>query len=253
MKPVGHQGLSLLLSAPIVTGLVAAELFVLAGIFVSIVFVFASVPDVDVRFNNKSSQRIKDSVWKVLARLSWSVMTRVSVWSERVPDSVRSKDFTIEHRGITHTVWFAVVFASSLCIGSIVGVGVLTGVENELYEPSLFIPFIVFVGGFLAVVFHIVGDMMTPTGVHLLTPRVDYGVSFDQFTFDNEVANQFAFLFGIVSIVWSVLLGLSYGSVSIVWIVAGSVGVYVIGIPVWLVVSRTVIGRVLYRVYQFVS
>lgn len=112
-------------------------------------------------------------------------------WMSTIPDidiaisrSLLGKVVDIDHRGFTHTVYFGIIcglLASG--IGSVI----------PSHSPILSIS-VMFLSGFLGVVFHIVGDVMTPTGVNYYPRSMESEYSLDWFNYNNVAAN-FGFLF----------------------------------------------------------
>lgn len=264
MNKQGHKGISVLFAAPIVALLLVLELFVFAALFVGVVFLLASVPDVDIHLKKYESYSIRavslrHYPWVIVSKMSWMLMNMASRFIDRVPER-ESGSFTVQHRGITHTAWFGIalgVVLGGLTLGVVSSMYVVSGVEVGVVGEVLnthpgWLPVVMFVGGFFAVALHCVGDVFTPTGIHFLTPRVDYGYSFNQFRFDNKVANSSAVAFGFVALGAAVVVGLAWGEVSTLYLLGGFLGIYVIGIPLWLVFVRTVLGRATYKLYNFI-
>jgi inner membrane protein len=89
-----------------------------------------------------------------LAFIGGGVMVALAM----LPDYDQQIPF-VKHRGITHTVWFALV------VGAVIGVvGFLVG---DSVGASLGYAAFGFVVGTLSVVAHLLGDVITPAGVRL--------------------------------------------------------------------------------------
>lgn len=89
----------------------------------------------------------------------------------------------LDHRGLTHTVWFA------LLVGAILGVaGGLLGTANSLVAGVGFAG-LGFLVGALTVVSHIGADALTPMGVEPLAPVDDRHLTFDVTRASNPAAN----------------------------------------------------------------
>ncbi|MDB2224072.1 metal-dependent hydrolase [Halorubrum ezzemoulense] len=89
----------------------------------------------------------------------------------------------VRHRGITHTVWFA------LLVGVVLGgVGLAVGLQRGLAEALLF-GAAAFLFGAVTIVSHILADALTPTGIRPYAPVRDTEYSLDLFTAANPFAN----------------------------------------------------------------
>jgi inner membrane protein len=89
----------------------------------------------------------------------------------------------LTHRGITHTVWFA------LAVGGVLGAaGALLGLRRGL-GTSLGAGAVGFGVGCLTVLAHLLADALTPAGIEPFAPLRDDRFSLDLFTAANPVAN----------------------------------------------------------------
>ncbi|MDB2238002.1 metal-dependent hydrolase [Halorubrum ezzemoulense] len=89
----------------------------------------------------------------------------------------------VRHRGITHTVWFA------LLVGVVLGgVGLAVGLQRGLAEALLF-GAAAFLFAAVTIVSHILADALTPTGIRPYAPVRDTEYSLDLFTAANPFAN----------------------------------------------------------------
>jgi len=211
----GHFGLNLYLTAPIVfvTGLFGV--LEIGLVFVITSAIFPSLPDIDLSLSKYSS---------------------------------------IKHRGITHTVWFGLVFGFiyMLVLGSIlfyitnpfkvVSFGIF---ENSQFSVGLLL-LSLFFAGFCAVIFHLIGDVFTPTGVNFFSRDNSYGFSINQFYASNEVANRSAIVIGILSLVLAVSVSVNEFIPVYMFPV-----VYISGLLVWLVFVRTFIGKYTMKLFDF--
>ena len=100
----------------------------------------------------------------------------------KLPDVDRALPW-IEHRGLTHTVWFALLLGGALGVGGFLfesggGVGFATGVG-------------LFVGatGFLTVCSHLAADALTPMGVRPFAPVRSRSFAYGLARSTNSVAN----------------------------------------------------------------
>lgn len=125
----------------------------------------------------------------------------VTVALSTVPDVDHSLPF-VEHRGATHTVWFAlfvggIVGAVSAALlpsaggdfGSTAGTRLVLDAINSL-TPVMQLGAFGFLVGVLAVLSHLLGDVLTPKGITPFWPvsRAHYTVSVCRA--DNETANR---------------------------------------------------------------
>jgi len=112
----------------------------------------------------------------------------------------------LTHRGITHTVWFALAIGGVLGLaGALVGsrAGVLVAVELGVYGVLL---------GILTVGAHLLADALTPMGVRPLKPVADREYCFDVATAANPIANYGLLALGIVAIGGAYLAGVAVAS-----------------------------------------
>jgi inner membrane protein len=86
----------------------------------------------------------------------------------------------IQHRGITHTVWAALVLGSTLAVGG----GYLARRWGTTDDTSL-----TFAVGTVSVLTHLVGDVLTPMGIRPLYPLVSTTYSLDLVAARNPDAN----------------------------------------------------------------
>ena len=211
----GHRGLSLFLSAPIVAVLVSYELGVLALVFVVSVFSMPSIPDIDIHLQ------------------------------EYTP---------ITHRGITHTVWFAMFFGvlyAGFVFGGMIYFGieeVLTYTTVSLWEVLAFSWFT----GFCVIMFHILGDVITPMGVKVFSRDNRGGFSLNFVLAKNRIANETSIVIGLLSLVFVAVLTqyphLHYlqSLPSVLIFCVGYVGLF----GLWLFISTTRVGKFFYRIFS---
>jgi inner membrane protein len=161
----GHQGINLLLFAPVLAALDATGHTVLGVLGTVIVFVTASLPDVDVKLP------------------------------------------LVEHRGITHTVWAAVV------VGIAVGIPVyLLGERLATAAPELAVysPTVLgaYAGGVLtvSVLGHLLGDFLTPMGIRPFEPLSSRSYTLDVCPAASTIANWSLFGVGIAAVAGTVYL-----------------------------------------------
>lgn len=264
MHKNGHKGVSLLLSSPIIALLLVSDFFVLAVLFIGITTIWSSLPDVDIHLQKCDDFTIRSVPFHLypmvlISRFALTLHNLSGRFITKVTPRKQS-DLEIQHRGITHTLWFGIAFGIILSLISIsILVSVIyflpaeytTLVMEFIAAPLPAIIIITLFGGICAVLFHCVGDIFTPTGIHILTLRTDYGYTFDQFYAKNKVANRSAFPIGLFACGYGTFVGIFHTEVRPIYLVGGFFGLFVLGIPLWLVFVRTRIGKWFYMVYDF--
>ncbi|WP_408958232.1 metal-dependent hydrolase [Natrinema sp. 74] len=108
----------------------------------------------------------------------------IAVGVANVPD-VDQRLPLIDHRGPTHTVWFAVL------VGLAVGVG--TALAFPAIPGAFRFGFLVGTGGILA---HLAGDVVTPMGITPFAPVWRRHVTLDWFKSKNSRINRAVLLVG---------------------------------------------------------
>ncbi|SEV88516.1 Membrane-bound metal-dependent hydrolase YbcI, DUF457 family [Natrinema salifodinae] len=108
----------------------------------------------------------------------------------------------IDHRGPTHTVWFACL------VGLVAGAGtVLVAHSGQAFDvgasAGFGFGFAVGTGGILA---HLAGDVVTPMGISPLAPVSRAHVTFDAFKSKNGRINRAVLLVGAVALLASLAL-----------------------------------------------
>jgi inner membrane protein len=112
----------------------------------------------------------------------------------------------ITHRGVTHTLWFALVVGAALG-----GAGLLLG-ENAGPGVDPLLGAFGFSVGVVTVCSHVAADALTPMGVHPFAPLDDRHVSFRVTKASNPVANYALFLLGVVVVGAAGLLAVEFGA-----------------------------------------
>lgn len=108
-----------------------------------------------------------------------------------LPDADEFTD-RLPHRGVTHTVWFALLVGGVVAMGATVA-WALAGVGSP--AGALALGFV----GALAIVGHLAGDIVTPMGVRPFAPLSDWHHSFDLTPAKNPTANYLLFGAGIAA------------------------------------------------------
>lgn len=106
-----------------------------------------------------------------------------------IQGSIINKVLGIQHRGITHTILFSLI------------IGLITTVIYYTINTTLLFAFVGFLAGFIGILSHIFGDIMTPTGVNYAPRYKNDNYSFDLFNYNNVIANYGFFVLGIYSVV----------------------------------------------------
>ena len=268
MHKDGHAGVSLLLTSPFIAVFVALELYVVALIFVSLILIWSGVPDIDIYLQKYepidfSGYPIRHWEWVPLLKLTSVIMDFAGGYIHKVPTGYEMDEVT--HRGLTHSLWFSIAFGFAVSVFTaitilsvmIVDIYANTSVYSTVFEilrvnPIYLIP-LSFVTGILSVCFHCVGDIFTPTGIHFLTPRTDYGYTFDLFYAKDEVANRSALPVGTIMICYSIFFGYYLDDINTLYLIAGFFGLLFVVILVWMIFIKTQVGELFYAVYDFLK
>lgn len=263
----------MLLVAPIVGALVAVRQFGIAFVIGIFAVGFSSLPDVDIYLTETVNA---DEGW--LPAWLGSPLLIVVGFAFRLHNlgarilprltPIDRQTHTLQHRGITHTVWFGLAIAILLLSVSVGLVGILIAL-NAYTTAS--IPIVagggkigaiggillyglaITVGAILGVLYHSLGDIVTPSGVGLVDPRE--AQSLDRFNFDNVLANTISKWFGAVTLPVAVLsgYGVAAGPLKVrhFLIILGSI--YLVFLPIWMWLPQTRVGRWITKFYEFLS
>lgn len=130
-----------------------------------------------------------------LATARWSL--QVALWGALIaivtatlPDA-DERTGLIEHRSLTHTVWFALA------------VGVVTGVVTLLVGFPTSVGWLGAAVGTGSVLAHLAGDVVTPMGLRPLAPLSNAHVTLDLFKSKNGAINRVVFLVGTAALIAS--------------------------------------------------
>jgi inner membrane protein len=99
----------------------------------------------------------------------------------------------VDHRGPTHTVWFAVLVALVVAAG-----GFLVGQPRGVATATALAGF-GFVVGFVTICSHIAADSVTPMGVTPFTPFSDRHITYDVVPAKHTVANYLLLGVGVAA------------------------------------------------------
>lgn len=107
----------------------------------------------------------------------------------------------VKHRGVTHTVWFAVLCAVlaaafGLALLSVLGAVLLPARPFALLAGVLFFAYL----GFHAVVTHLVGDVITPAGIRPFAPVRSTEYSLGLVKAANPAANALCYVAGLCAV-----------------------------------------------------
>jgi inner membrane protein len=107
----------------------------------------------------------------------------------------------VKHRGITHTVWFALV------VGAMFGlIGTLIGIQESILGGVLF-GLLAFGFGALTIISHLLADALTPMGVEPFAPLRDDNYTLDLFKAANPIANYAMLGLGGIVVAASIVAG----------------------------------------------
>lgn len=114
----------------------------------------------------------------------------------------------VDHRGPTHTVWFAL--GVGVVVALVVGVGVVAGSDSL---GSLRLPPLWLAGWFggvstLTICGHLLGDLITPMGIWPFRPLSDWHRTLDLTPSKNPRANRLCFGAGLLAVVSTLLISL---------------------------------------------
>lgn len=125
------------------------------------------------------------------------------IWLAMLPDVDHRLEF-LEHRGVTHSLLFAVFVGAAFWVGGhlvmVVGGGTL-GAELRNLGPvqGVVLPTVGFAVGFLSVCAHLLGDLLTPAGVNVFWPvGSEYSLSITPA--DSTFANNGLLLLGTFTV-----------------------------------------------------
>lgn len=262
MYSSGHLGISIGLSAPVIAVLLFTEQYISAIIFFGLIFSWSSMPDVDIYLKKYElgfrSYPIYHWIWIPVIRVATFFMNIAGNYIDSVPESYNIKK--VQHRGITHTLWFALsvgfwlLFVMSLFFVTAISVELLydypiaTSVSSSVASTALLL-FIVPLAGFLSVCYHCAGDAITPMGIRYLTPSTRKGFTLDFFRAKNKIANRSAIPLGSIFILYVLFVWLSW-EISM-WLFIGILALlYIIIPPFWILFVTTPIGKWFYKIYD---
>ncbi|MBP1986972.1 metal-dependent hydrolase [Halolamina salifodinae] len=155
----GHQGLAMLLFAPILFGLLYIKMYVVAAIGFFVCIGLATYPDID-----------------------WSLPF-------------------VKHRGITHTLFGAVVLAIVFGVGVYLLMPKLPSILVEMISISRgWLALIVGAFVVIAIVFHLIGDWLTKSGIQPFSPMKKTRYAAGVTTSANPFVNIVLYFIGLFAI-----------------------------------------------------
>lgn len=187
----GHHGISAFVYTPIAIVLVYFNQYHLAATGLAIMWLTSSLPDIDIN--------------TFIGRF-------------------------LTHRGITHTVWFGLfmglVFASGslfvekyiipkvlaenlLSIGyfsTVLAESPLFSKNSSLFSVGLLFHLYVFVMGFIGICSHLLGDIITPSGLRPFAPIKETKYTFNLTKAANKTSNSLIFIFGYITLIMGVTI-----------------------------------------------
>lgn len=181
MYKKGHIGIGLIVYSPFLLFLLAFGFEYFAIVFGAIFIFLSTHPDIDVKLQNKTSFLRKDSLRKLIPFLD------------------KFLNIT-QHRGITHTIWYAILW------GLICSSLAFLVIDIDSFLDIFFIVFSFFIG-FMGIVSHLLGDIITPAGIKPLYPVKDKNYTFDLTKAKNPFYNHGLFLSGIFITLVTLYLG----------------------------------------------
>jgi len=104
--------------------------------------------------------------------------------------SLQRKGYPIHHRGPTHSI-----LSAFLC-GIVIAI-----ILYYLYNLDIYLV-IGFSAGFVGIMTHLLGDMLTYLEFEPLWPFSDFKKNFDLFSSDNQIANNAFFIIGLICFVY---------------------------------------------------
>ncbi|MGQ3413123.1 metal-dependent hydrolase [Natrinema sp. LN54] len=110
----------------------------------------------------------------------------------------------IDHRGPTHTVWFALLF------GSVAGIGTVLVAHSSFGADGGFGFGFGFVVGTCGILAHLAGDIVTPMGISPFAPVSRVHVTLEWFKSKNGRINRAFLLAGSAALVASLLLAAAH-------------------------------------------
>jgi len=129
----------------------------------------------------------------------------VVLWLATLPDVDHRLPF-VEHRTVTHTIPFALLIGAAVGGVAYVGAAALPDLFGSSETAGALGAFL----GTYAIVAHLLGDVVTPSGIPLLWPLTGRSYTLSLWTAKNRVANYGLLALGVfVTVVTAYGLGLA--------------------------------------------
>jgi uncharacterized metal-binding protein len=258
----------MLLVAPVAALLTAAGFIGPALLAALITVALSSLPDADIELANETEENSWLPGWIysplfIIIGLALAIHNLASVTLLNRLSAIDRSSHTIQHRGITHTVWFGIATSIGLILIITLGLTGLAGVViyTDTPHPPISIEparltvysLALCIGPTCAVIFHSVGDAVTPSGVGFIDPTA--AKSLDRFRYDNFLANGVANKFGIVVLPMAFIGGyaVTVGHLSASLLLGGFCITYILFLPLWIWLPQTRIGKWIGKAYQFLT
>ncbi|MFC7322958.1 metal-dependent hydrolase [Halorubrum rutilum] len=136
-----------------------------------------------------------------LASIEAAAVVAAAVASTAMVPDLDMKVPFVNHRGITHTVWFA------LAVGVAFGAaGAMLGLRESALAAAL-VGGLAFLFGALTIVSHLLADALTPMGIEPFAPVRDDHYTLDLFRAANPVANYGLLALGGVVVAGALVAG----------------------------------------------
>lgn len=181
----GHWGIGFILFSPIAFALVYVDKLWLFWFSLSAYFFLITHPDIDMK----------------LQRYTYSLQ------SVPLIGLVTPK---IQHRKQTHTVWYAIFWAILFGVTGALLSGVVEPVSQnptvQMLAIGLFGGFI----GFFGIIAHLLGDVLTPSGIQPFAPISNKKYTLSLVYAKNFWANKGLFVLGMITMTGAVYLGFAY-------------------------------------------
>lgn len=192
----GHIGLSLLLYSPILIFVGSLLDWLLP---VALIGAFLLMDPFLVLV--AARQFIYNKIIFHLSRLSFSLST-IQDYDRFLPG--------IKHRGLTHTVWFSIVMGAGTSVGGLsLGLAIGSPLFPEHGARVVIATLLCGYIGFHAGIVHILGDVLTPTGIQPFAPISNRHYTANLVRADSTIANASLFIFGTGSFLISVPLAIT--------------------------------------------
>lgn len=183
MHKEGHIGIGLIIYSFFTVIFLLLDMINTALIF-GIIFIFLSYhPDIDLKIQRKTSF-LRNKYLKAVIPFLSNLLNAT------------------KHRKITHTIWYALLW------GLIISSFSFIYFSNYETLPRMILSITGFIIGFLGIISHLLGDILTPMGIKPFYPVKNKNYTLDKVKAKNKYANfSFLFLGIIINIIVIYVLG----------------------------------------------